>query len=60
MNVALVVNQLHSNHVVFISRDGHEIAVVYFRCGYGPNGYKSDTVGILWVPEVFSCLGEQN
>ena len=49
MNViyhVLVVNQLHSNHVVLISRDGHEIAVVYFRCGYGPNSYKSDTVGI--------------
>lgn len=34
---------------VFISRDGHEIAVVYFRCGYDPDNYASDTVGSMNV-----------
>lgn len=44
---ASVVNQFHSNHVMFISRDGYEIAVIYFRCGYDPDNYELDTVGII-------------
>ena len=45
---ALEVDQFYSNILVMlISSDGHEIAVVYFRCGYDPDNYESDTVGII-------------
>jgi hypothetical protein len=27
-----------------LSRDGHEIAVTYFRAGYGPEDYPSEKV----------------
>lgn len=46
----LVVDQFHLNHVLMISRDGHEIAVVYFRSGYDPDDYQSDTVGMTIKP----------
>jgi len=52
MNViydALVVNEFHSNCVMLISREGHEIAVVYFRCGYDPDNYESGMVGIIII-----------
>ena len=32
---------------MLISSDGHEIAVVYYRCGYDPDNYESDMVGII-------------
>lgn len=32
---------------MLICRDGYEIAVVYFRCGYDPDNYELDTVGII-------------
>ena len=47
---ALEVDQFYSNILVMlISSDGHEIAVVYFRCGYDPDNYESDTVGIIII-----------
>lgn len=40
-----MASEFNVNVFVFISRDGHEIAVVYFRCGYDPADYASDAVG---------------
>ena len=43
---------MFSAFLVFINRDGQEIAVVYFREGYDPSSYTSENVCPILVKTV--------
>lgn len=43
---------MFSAFLVFIDRDGQEIAVVYFREGYDPSSYTSENVCPILVKTV--------
>ena len=52
----LLMKLMFSAFLVFINRDGHEIAVVYFREGYDPSNYTSENVCPVLVRTVMQPL----